>query len=440
MTLSVQSQSIRKMYQEMTPYEKNALVNGFYELRNGPDLVNDLAQFHSDFFNFGISDKFDIHFNLPNEPEKQIFFSWHRMQMFEMEQALQEINPDISMPWWDSSIDQSPNSPLFDYDFMGSFNTNWGLRRNLGGNGPLPSVGTITAVQQLEDFLDYSNQVERGATHRGGHVWVGGVMNSPLSPRDPIFYLHHTYVDKLWVDWEKANPGSSSFIINFMIRYDGTYVFDGKTLPLVDPNDILSSKDALGVFYAENGLAELHDYVVSNKTKDVENFYYQYSINVGEGFEVPENKKSIIKSCNEINLQPGFEAVHGSNFIAAIDKTSKTPQLSTFAHTSRKNFFDYDPALQNDHAYDDIVKLADIVNVSVYPNPFKDVVTIELDQQVKVLQVDIVDLFGRSLVTKTMANTSLIRIPEVVSLNSGAYLLSVVADGQQILSKTIIKK
>src|SRR5690606_18634467 len=111
---NLMAQSIRKNYQEMTNYEKNELVNAFYELRNGPDLFADLANFHSQYFNFDNTvdpTRRDLHFNLPDEAEREILLAWHRMQMFEMEQAIQKINPKISLAFWDSSNDQAINSP-----------------------------------------------------------------------------------------------------------------------------------------------------------------------------------------------------------------------------------------------------------------------------------------------------------------------------------------
>jgi len=41
------------------------------------------------------------------------------------------------------------------------------------------------------------------APHRGGHGGVGGEMiNAVSSPGDPIFYLHHTWLDKVWWEWQ----------------------------------------------------------------------------------------------------------------------------------------------------------------------------------------------------------------------------------------------
>jgi tyrosinase len=41
--------------------------------------------------------------------------------------------------------------------------------------------------------------------HNRVHVWVGGDMISSTSPNDPVFYLHHCNVDRLWEAWLQAN-------------------------------------------------------------------------------------------------------------------------------------------------------------------------------------------------------------------------------------------
>lgn len=47
--------------------------------------------------------------------------------------------------------------------------------------------------------------------HRGGHGGVGGEMRNPISsPGDPLFYLHHTWLDKIWWDWQMKDPVNRS--------------------------------------------------------------------------------------------------------------------------------------------------------------------------------------------------------------------------------------
>ncbi|KAL3470332.1 hypothetical protein BJX99DRAFT_264324 [Aspergillus californicus] len=50
--------------------------------------------------------------------------------------------------------------------------------------------------------------------HSAGHAAVGGLMFDPIySNADPIFYLHHAYVDRLWWQWQQADlPGRLSDI------------------------------------------------------------------------------------------------------------------------------------------------------------------------------------------------------------------------------------
>lgn len=466
---SVEAQSIRKSYTEMTDSEKTALVNAFYSLRNGPDIVDDLALFHRDFFSFGISQNRDIHNNLMDEPEDQIFFAWHRMQIFEMEQAMQEIDPNISIPYWDSSIDQSTTSSLWDQNFMGSFDANWSLGRILGSS-VLPSPAQVSALQATPGstwppptsgnigFYAYANNMERGSVHVGAHRWVAGAMNSGSSPRDPIFYLHHGNVDRLWDEWEKAQlPGQGSFHITSttMLRYDGTYNFDGEILPQVDP-DVIADNKVLGVFYAQNQLAELSDYTVSifgNGTDirqafnaHTESFYYQYLIRVGNNFTVPSGARCHIESVNEIELISGFEAIAGSSFVAEIDQGTMAPLIllkeeDTEDIVSNKIPFDLnDDDRLGVNAYDYTENIAEKVKVAVYPNPFLHNLTVQLDAQLANVKVTIFDVTGKIVYVDYFEDRDSIRIQEIHNWSPGMYIIEVSSNNQTLLRDKIIKQ
>jgi len=53
----------------------------------------------------------------------------------------------------------------------------------------------------------------RNSAHAYGHIAVGGTGNigtmsdAAASPGDPIFYLHHGFVDRAWRLWENINTG-----------------------------------------------------------------------------------------------------------------------------------------------------------------------------------------------------------------------------------------
>jgi tyrosinase len=57
----------------------------------------------------------------------------------------------------------------------------------------------------LEGFVDvYGDPVP--SFHNFVHVWVGGSMAAHTSPNDPVFFLHHCFVDKLWAEWQRKHP------------------------------------------------------------------------------------------------------------------------------------------------------------------------------------------------------------------------------------------
>jgi len=42
--------------------------------------------------------------------------------------------------------------------------------------------------------------------HNAVHLWVGGHMRDvPIAPNDPVFWLHHSFVDKLWDIWQRRH-------------------------------------------------------------------------------------------------------------------------------------------------------------------------------------------------------------------------------------------
>ena len=45
--------------------------------------------------------------------------------------------------------------------------------------------------------------------HNRVHMWVGGSMAPGTSPDDPIFFLHHCNVDRIWALWQFLHPGQN---------------------------------------------------------------------------------------------------------------------------------------------------------------------------------------------------------------------------------------
>ncbi|MFD2098870.1 tyrosinase family protein [Flagellimonas iocasae] len=438
-------QGIRKGFQEMTDYEITELVDAFYALRSGPgpDLFDDMADFHAEFFNFdGTADptRLDLHFNAPEEPTREIFAAWHRVLTFEMEQAVQEINPELSIPYWNSTIFQSPTDALWDENYLGSFDDAWGLGRTLGVDNRIPTPTELANLLTETDFLTFTSTMERLNVHRGGHVWTGGAMNSGLSPRDPVFFFHHSFIDWVWSQWEEIH-GTSTFIPTSMIRYDGTYVFDGETLPLIDPNDI-TDRRVFGTFYAEDGLVEMDNYIVSNTYHPEEVFYYQFTIEAGNNFIVPAGAVARFESVNEINLVPGFEASSGSSFEASIDtQNGNTSKIAPLLAGREKNPYPYDQRQFEPIVWEEGGDLLDDkpIIITAAPNPFTEKITINLSKR-KDCVIEVFNMMGMLIKEEAFQNTDTLVIKNLFGLSSGYYVIRVSdANGNILVVKRVVK-
>ena len=183
------------------------------------------------------------------------FLPWHRQFLVEYEGDLQQAsgNPNLGLPYWDWAADSALANPgtgaVWANDLMGGdgdpndagvvksgpfrqgqwviINGNGGavgaLRRTFG-----VEVATLATQADVDNALNtvpydaspwstasspsFRNRLEGwyGAAgpgmHNRGHVWVGGSMLPMTSPNDPVFFLHHCFVDKLWADWQARHP------------------------------------------------------------------------------------------------------------------------------------------------------------------------------------------------------------------------------------------
>ncbi len=467
------SQSIRKDFKELTTSEQAELVNALYAVRDldgdgladtnpeDDDVFFDIANFHSIYFDIDRTNdaNLDIHFNLPTQLNINIFIAWHRYQMYEMEHALQKVNPKLSIPYWNSSVDTlltTLETTLFGPDLLGPFDADWVLGRNFRPTADkLPTPAELAAIESITDFANailgdggYTNQIERKSPHAGAHVWVRGYMSSTASPADPVFYFHHSWLDKLWDDWETANPGGSWFAVQSMLRYDGTFSFHGETLPLINPNDLVNSND-LGVFYGENQLAQMDNYSVTNNLNSTETFYYQYTIEAGNNFIVPNGKNCEIESVNMIVLKPGFTAENGATFTAKIDTDNDITTAARNANSvteNRSNPFKIDNVRYGVYEPEYIEKGPEkeikLVNAQVFPNPFKNSFVLNFDQKIDTFILEMYDVNGKLVLNRTYKSTSSIQIDNLEFLSAGAYVVNIISkkDNSTILNTKVVKK
>jgi hypothetical protein len=182
----------RRDYRDLTFAEKQRFINALYDAK-ARGVVDAFANEH------------DVHFS--HGHQNSSFLPWHREFLRRFEAELQVYDARVMLPYWNSSNDQSTSSALWDNSFLGQFDSAWGLGRNLGNSGSLAAPGTVDNVLGETTYDIFWDRLE-GEVHNGPHGWVGGEMATSRSPRDPVFFLHHTYIDMLWAQWQLRNPGA----------------------------------------------------------------------------------------------------------------------------------------------------------------------------------------------------------------------------------------
>ncbi len=155
-------------------------------------------------------------------------FPAQRKLLREFERRLQRIDPGLTVPYWNWSLDwQAPElSPIFDADHLGGNGDETthvvtdGLLPNWAVSYPVPHLLTrdfndqfnpffspaalnaiVSASTTYDEFRSRIELIPAGRVHNS----IGGDMASTAAPNDPLFWLHIAFVDKLWADWQKLD-------------------------------------------------------------------------------------------------------------------------------------------------------------------------------------------------------------------------------------------
>jgi hypothetical protein len=79
--------------------------------------------------------------------------------------------------------------------------------RSLSGGARRPATNTTSSFRNiLEGWVSAGPDVD---VHNRVHVWVGGSMLPGTSPDDPVFFMHHCNIDRLWAQWQHTHPGQN---------------------------------------------------------------------------------------------------------------------------------------------------------------------------------------------------------------------------------------
>ncbi|KAJ7624811.1 Di-copper centre-containing protein [Roridomyces roridus] len=230
-------------------------ISGIGSIDTSASYYDDLVYMHMDL-------NVKIHFT-------GLFLPWHRWYMRVFEKALQiKCGYTGALPYWNWVLDSQDvaNSPLFldsdpesgmggwgdpnndytisDGGFARSFTLAYPvphpLRRNFtqmpfllgqfvdAKDRTLKANETFTPAELhklvngfVGDFVGFQKYLEGfNSSHSAVHLMMGGDMGGEcpasappdcvpgptFSPNEPLFWLHHAMIDKIWADWQEAHP------------------------------------------------------------------------------------------------------------------------------------------------------------------------------------------------------------------------------------------
>jgi hypothetical protein len=172
----------------------------------------------------------------PGGQEKIHFLVWHRLYIWHFEKIVRKLSgyEDFSLPYWAyTNLNQSDkilpktlrdkNSSLYEEARFSELNEGKPV------SGEIERALDLTNLMQYQNFKSFSYAIN-GAPHGAMHDYIGsgndttgtlqfnnkitgGVTNNglmgwvPTAGFDPVFWLHHSNIDRIWQQWTNSTNG-----------------------------------------------------------------------------------------------------------------------------------------------------------------------------------------------------------------------------------------
>ena len=154
------------------------------------------------------------------------FLPWHRLQLvwFERQVARASGKADFALPYWDWDDDRIPalffNDPVFNAPGREA-------QPDETISGFLQRNGQRLTGRLTDDFATFfgrprgrtdptdgalGRRYASGSGEWGGHNLIHGFVGGDMgrldrSPNDPLFWLHHANIDRIWTLWREKHGG-----------------------------------------------------------------------------------------------------------------------------------------------------------------------------------------------------------------------------------------
>lgn len=157
------------------------------------------------------------------------FLTWHRMYLIFFERVMRKHSgdPNFTLPYWDYYAEKGPNGkgialptlvrgtstgPMYDAFRTPGLNDNKSAISN--------ASGSAAQAFKFTDFQNFSFQLEmqpHGAMHcaTGFGCQAPDMGIVPVAGLDPVFYMHHANIDRLWQCWLVRKSGGQPITLEW---------------------------------------------------------------------------------------------------------------------------------------------------------------------------------------------------------------------------------
>lgn len=172
----------------------------------------------------------NAHFNGVNVHSGPAFVPWHRVIVNRLEALLREVDPALSLHYWDWTTDPRSTAggrtALFTPQFMGNASGDAGhllndfessedadlgnghtkIWRDVAGSAAnpdgTPAISSDASIIGHGDFASFAAAL-KSAHDSVAHSYIGGtISDAHYSFHDPFVFLLHANLDRLWSQWQ----------------------------------------------------------------------------------------------------------------------------------------------------------------------------------------------------------------------------------------------
>jgi len=210
---------IRKNANSLTPGERARFVKALAEMNRVTSGTESTYRIMRNMHREGMDN--EAHLN-------PAFLPWHRAFVLDFERELQAIDQSVALHYWRFD-EAAPN--VFTQDFMGArrpsrgayavfaadnpllgwaTDTGTGIRRrarrawNPNASGIPTGITQDATVNEKASYFLF-REMESDPHGRAHTSWNGFLSQVPTSPLDPLFFMLHSNVDRLWALWQSAD-------------------------------------------------------------------------------------------------------------------------------------------------------------------------------------------------------------------------------------------